>query len=560
MIFPLVAAVPYYGVSMQRIGGQITLIADDSGARGYPHKAGLLAIQLVDGKAQIVLDGGPVAPPYDVQQIKRALGKVRNTGKVPPYRLTVDQDSWPVGGDYVLVLFFFLQSQGIGNEELFIQQGVDESEMPDKFDRERADAVNILLQRTRQRSLNAGLIRQYAATPASLAPALPGANGSPAKAPATTRVTFALASCQYPSDVLDQMPKDVGAIFGPPDAALYAFAKLCNKTNGDRPTLLLLAGDQVYIDATAGMFDPTVLDDKYRIPYQRRGQSRGVQELRKSGVEVWQMPDDHEIIDNWDAGESTPQGEQPAIQLGKAAYWQHQRHDRPVQLSKLWHAETHEGLPFFLADTRTQREARTVDNLQTRGIMSAEQFIALKNWLTAPHPEASGGSTPKFVCSASTLLPRSLAVARCADAALHSDAWDGYPQQMHELLAHVCDKNLQGVVFLSGDAHISFMATGTIKNLNSNRTCTVHSVHSSALYAPYPFANASPQDFARSETVKFKHADVDYEVVVCSFFTDPGDGFAVLTAARNNAHWQLQVVFHNARGAKNTQAPALMQI
>jgi len=35
---------------------------------------------------------------------------------------------------------------------------------------------------------------------------------------------------------------------------------------GIKPRFALFVGDQVYVDATAGLYDPTAKDDRYRLP------------------------------------------------------------------------------------------------------------------------------------------------------------------------------------------------------------------------------------------------------------------------------------------------------
>ena len=87
-----------------------------------------------------------------------------------------------------------------------------------------------------------------------------------------TITTFSLASCQYPADMFERMPDGSNqpdgpfATRGPADASLLALGKLVDPTDiasqrapADPPTLLLLVGDQVYTDATAGLFDPKVV-------------------------------------------------------------------------------------------------------------------------------------------------------------------------------------------------------------------------------------------------------------------------------------------------------------
>ena len=318
-------------------------------------------------------------------------------------------------------------------------------------------------------------------------------------------------------------------------------------------------GDQVYVDATAGLFDPKVLDEKYRWPYQRRGASRGQLAVRPSlNLTVFGLIDDHEIDDNWDLGAVTVPGKKHAIDLGKRGYWEFQRglkHGASLP-ADCWRAVTHDGFSFFLADTRTERDTRTASNINTRSIMSTAQFTALTGWLM----DQDSGS-PKFIATSSALLPRHLSVKYDPATALHSDSWDAYPHSLHELLAYICDNEIKGLIFLSGDQHISNVVEATVKRMiggTIEKTCRFQSVHSSALYAPYPFANAVPEDFARFETFGFSsRGGIQYVCDVASTFAPPGDGFAVLSVklpqGSTLANWQIAVEFHDSKGLKADQ-------
>src|SRR5690606_18219304 len=89
----------------------------------------------------------------------------------------------------------------------------------------------------------------------------------------------------------------------------------------------------------------------------------------------------------------------------------------------LWLHFEHEGLPFFVCDTRTERTMRTAATIEEARIMSEAQFGALLGWLD--EQAASRPDVPKFVASPAILLPRRLRATRHLAAALHSDAWDG---------------------------------------------------------------------------------------------------------------------------------------
>jgi cholesterol oxidase len=537
----ITASVPALGLRVDAQGDAVTIGINDLGGRGQPWAAVLVPVEQ-DGAHLRVWTGGEGAPPRDKADY---LGKVVDLKRLarqdPPY-IVVSRRSewdarhgprpWPFHANLVLVLMLYVQSPDIGEQPFGLSTDIDESGHWSQV----TAAVHECLAGSSLDALRGGLIT--GPTMAASPPASNPGSGSP------SALTFSLASCQYQSDFLDRMPDDA-TVDGPADASLLALGRLLNKPGG--PSLMLFVGDQVYVDATAGLFDAKAQDGQYRLPYERQGESRGSKAaLQSLRVKVHMMPDDHEIIDNWEPGEPPPPpGGSTTLALGTAAYWKYQRLTPPKP--QIWHAMEHCGLPFFLADARTERKGRNADNWAMQTIMSETQFSALCKWMTIDKHK----TLPKFVSTASALFPRSLAVARDPACALHSDTWDGYPKSMHDLLAHACDNQVTGLVFLSGDEHISNWVEVSVSNLDTGKSCKLHSVHSSALYAPYPFANAMPEDFARCETFLFPdRLEGRYRCQVRTVFAPQGDGFALLTAMRVGSGWDLAVAFHNAAGPK----------
>ena len=84
-------------------------------------------------------------------------------------------------------------------------------------------------------------------------------------------------------------------------------------------------------------------------------------------------------------------------------------------------------------------------------------------------------------------LPRHLFATdpTTAASALRSDGWEGYPHSLNELLAFIAEQRIRNVVSLSGDAHLSCVATATSQG-EDGPPLVVYSIHSSALYAPFP--------------------------------------------------------------------------
>ena len=185
--------------------------------------------------------------------------------------------------------------------------------------------------------------------------------------------------------------------------------------------------------------------------------------------------------------------------------------------------------------------------------MGDDQFPALISWLTKHKDDPM----PVFVVSPSILLPRHR-LAKCSKAsALCSDAWDGFPYSFRRLLAHIAREQIQNVVFLSGDEHQSCIASITLTARGPEASSpaepvTIHSIHSSALYAPFVFANGTPADLAGNEK-PFEFDDPDISrgkfTISCTVHTDfacrVGAGFAVIACERTDAsRWRLSCQFH----------------
>ena len=317
------------------------------------------------------------------------------------------------------------------------------------------------------------------------------------------------------------------------------------------PEFLILAGDQIYADATAGLFDARMLDDRLRFSYEAFLGAPGPRSVL-SRLPAVMRPDDHEIDDNWepdppDARPGTQRFNQRLRDAGIREYLRQQCDQEPPASGRirLWHRTPIGGLEFFLADARTERTPRTASTVAGASLLGEHQSRELDKWLADKSVQG-----PRFLVSAAMVLPRHLE-QRCAALAtsIRSDSWDGYPASLHRLLAKVYERGSDDVVFLSGDEHISNVATIRISKLGAPGEVVAHSVHSSALYAPYPFANAIEEDFARTEEFEFSHAGVMYRCGVETRYPARGDGFAVLSVSAADSGWLVCVRFDRERQA-----------
>lgn len=353
-------------------------------------------------------------------------------------------------------------------------------------------------------------------------------------------IIFALGSCQYPAGLLDRTVAE---------ASYGRLAALLQTRVAPTPTYLLLVGDQVYVDASAGLFDPTTRYDRFIRPHERLLRMNPFRLVVSPILRPYMMLDDHEIEDNWEPVADDPASREPMVE-GRRAYLQYQRTHLPLpplsDPDQLWCTPEFGGFPLFLADTRTERTTRTAQSIHGARIMSDVQFQALLDWLDEQQKNAP--DLPKFVASPAILLPRRLRATHRGHpaSALRSDAWDGYPGSLHRLLAHIADQQIRNVVFLSGDEHLSCVTRGEI-TAPSGKKARIHSVHSSPLYGPFPFANSRREDLAGRETFTFGGG---YACRVITRFGPAGDGFAVLHIRQSKGVWQLASHFDRANGSR----------
>lgn len=387
--------------------------------------------------------------------------------------------------------------------------------------------------------------------------------------PAGAAWALALGSCLYPGSLAERTPPGPGWQAGPPDHVWQRLSQWRAQPGHPPLELAILSGDQIYADATAGLFDPRTAIGRFHQPHQAMLAQRLLRQAL-AGVPVHTLIDDHEIVDNW----SWQDGDHPRADApwddnrqrradGLRAYRHHQRFAQPVRHpvdprdptsrpARLWYAFAHRGLPLFVADTRTQREPRGIARLEQAQIMGRTQWACLLHWLAHHGPD----DRPTFVASPSILLPRRLLsdTLRPASASL-TDAWEAYPRSLHALLAHLCRTQARHVVFLSGDEHLSCIARLRIRREGDGpeREVLAHSVHSSALYAPYPFANSRPHDFHVHDAFTFtdRHEGrlEHFHCRVETDFAPPGDGIALLETRQDaDGHWHVDVGWQRESG------------
>ncbi len=564
-----------FAVPTQVSAGRLRCVVAFEDANGAPPCAILVPVALA-GQRWCLADpqGQPIPQPNAAHLVARAEPLPAPGQDFPP---TVEIDlPWPQSAaPFAMLLLFFDQIEGIGDGDFGLRRV--EQFNPGRARLASADVpvgdpctdpgvafaqVRRALQRLPLAALGHGTVPSpVAATPAL--PSLARATAAAAAAP-DWAAGFCLASCQYPAGMLDgagrNQPWDLDASdLGPAGQSLWRLAQRLRS----QPELAftLLAGDQVYVDASAGLFDAAKLLDRFSFAYARMAEHPGMNRLNTANRPVLPLMDDHEAVDNWEPMPATAPGQAANAALlaeGKARYLSRQRRMWPAPSSPpplplpgaaLFEQRRLGGFDFFLADTRSDRGLRDIGNWRDAQIIGPAQRGALQAWIGGRRAD----SPPAFVVSGAMVLPRRLGLADQPSLALQLDEWFGYPASLHALLAWVYDAAAP-VVFLSGDEHIPCVATVRLSCPSEpQKVVTLHSVHSSALYAPYPFANALADDFAGSESFDFSDPDSgrQFNCQLSSWFPDCGDGFAALFPQRQgDGAWDLQVEFDGQNGRR----------
>jgi cholesterol oxidase len=357
------------------------------------------------------------------------------------------------------------------------------------------------------------------------------------------RLRIVLGSCQYPPGIFNTV------------SAQASWRRLNARLDaGERPDLLLLTGDQIYVDATAGLFDPVDMHDRFRKPYETWLHDAEVRNaLRRLPLAT--LPDDHEIVDNWQpvagqSGDAVFDANQRLRDTGVAQFLRYQRAPGgdPQRLSMPLRCGA---VPVYLLDTRAQRAYRAAACADGPMFADPKAWPALRDWLLAAPAEV-----PKLIVSPAPILPRHrsalrarLAFDRCdagAHAALNADGWDGYPQTLHALLALIASEPGVGpVVFLCGDAHLGLFVEAQVEM--QRWVASFHVVHTAGLNTPYRFANAAQADFCLDEAFEFVHdgrpARCQVKTQVCT-----SSGFTDVELRREHGRWHLHCRFDDENG------------
>ncbi len=189
-------------------------------------------------------------------------------------------------------------------------------------------------------------------------------------------------------------------------------------------------GDHTYTDHG----DDAVTLAQYRRKYEENWSSAGLRALHRSAG-MYLTWDDHEVRNNWDPETF------PATRLAAArqAFFEHRATRRnTAEPDRLWRSfRWGRTAEVFVLDARSERRPSTRSTNNSQYLSRAQM-----NWLKSG--VADSPCVFKFIVNSVPIVDRPGA---------DTDNWNGYASQRREILNHIANNRLRGVVWLSGDVH-----------------------------------------------------------------------------------------------------------
>ncbi len=201
--------------------------------------------------------------------------------------------------------------------------------------------------------------------------------------------------------------------------------------------------------------DAITLND-YRRKYSLYRSDPALRELHRRFPMVY-VPDDHEVQDNY-AGAAPDGGLGPEKQYSaarkRAARRAFYEHNARFRTGKRLYRSFRFGrtVELFAMDQRSYRADQPCGDAvvppcpelgQPRDFLGRPQMEWLKDGLSASK------ASWKLMANQVTMMPTKV----LGGSYYTYDGWQGYPQEREELLAHIRDRRVSDVVFLTGDIH-----------------------------------------------------------------------------------------------------------
>jgi hypothetical protein len=300
-------------------------------------------------------------------------------------------------------------------------------------------------------------------------------------------VALAVASCRHPGFGIDSWRVN------------HTVTEFLARSGGQAGFAMLL-GDQIYADATAGLVDPTSPLERF---YERHEVAfgRGALGQLLAQMPVYMTPDDHEWTDGFPGGAPLVKEAWPdwapgsgyrarlrrARQVADRAVTAFQRLQAPPGAQHGRHYQFDHGCTrCYVLDTRSQRKRNQPE------IVDAEFLRPLEAWLSRPEANTS----LNVIACGTVVLPGLRSNADPANPGA-IDTWQFAPAQRLALLALLVRRVPGRFLLLSGDYHVS----GALLVRRAGDIVGA-AVVAPPLYAPMPYANATPEAVDTGEEVE----------------------------------------------------------
>ena len=348
-----------------------------------------------------------------------------------------------------------------------------------------------------------------------------------ASSPPTARTTlrFAAGCCRYPGTPFERDRAD---------AALEMLAARAKCPDG--VAFAIFSGDQIYADATAGIFETQGRREKVAARYESAYATPAFRELARR-VPLYMAADDHEISDGWSMPGTHAAHLAPAEvfrndRLGAWAgqlFLAYQRmHGPPPQRGAAnWYTFAVAGVHFFMMDTRFERGFPSDGGAPP--LFDGAQLAALGRWLREVEGRQPGA--PRFIVSGSVYAPGMVEWDGLPAERVRGDNWQGFARERAAVARLVAQARADNVIFLSGDYHCA--AVGAIDWLDAGAARSsglrAWSIVSPPLYAPFPFANSRAESVLTEEWIREPGSATAAPLAHCRAEAFDRFGFALVT-------------------------------
>lgn len=294
-------------------------------------------------------------------------------------------------------------------------------------------------------------------------------------APNKDQLSFLFASCRLYTKL------GPCTLFGSGEKADQVFGDMLDdidtKEKAGIPTSMYLElGDFVYYDHLSYIFRNKKLNDMRGL-YKDVKNFTYLKKLMASRL-FYGIGDDHDMHTN-DSNFAVRNAEPQVFQNGIQAYQEHIHHDGPKRpTNKFWYNFTQGPADFFVLDSRSERDERTVDEHnapRTPTIISDTQFKDFENWIT----DKKRANKIVFIVAPVSIASEILA-----------DGWSGFPAQQAKVLRLIAAH--KNAFILTGDAHATRYSIYNLFEADGTEIGDVTEIMSSGLKS---VTFATDQDF-----------------------------------------------------------------